>query len=87
MTSFISKEETVTQELVANLSKVDTQDKVLHVADTKEPATDSIGVTQEPLVENLKIDNLEVAETQEPATAIAGVTQEPPADDHDLEIH
>lgn len=58
VTSFISKEATVKQEPVANLSKVDTQDKVLHVANAQEPTTDSIGVTQEPLVENLEIDNL-----------------------------
>lgn len=87
MISFISKDTTITQEPATNLSKVDTQDKVLHVADTQEPTTDSIGVTQEPPVEKMKINYLDVVDTQEPTTATAGVTKEPPADNHDLEIY
>jgi len=87
VTSFISEDTAVTQEPATNSSKVDTQDNVPHVTVTQEPATDSIGVTQEPPLEELKIDNLDVTATQEPATSTAGVTQEPPADNHDLEIH
>ena len=66
VTSFLSEDATAPQEPAANLSKVDTQYDVQHVAVTQEPTTNSIGVTQEPVTEELKIDDLEVLAPQEP---------------------
>ena len=56
VTSFLSEDASAPQEPAANLSKVDTQDDVQHVAITKEPTTDSTGVTQEPPANEQRID-------------------------------
>ena len=87
VTSFLSEDAGTPQEPAANLSKVDTQEDVQHVAVPQEPTTDSTSVTHEPPAEEQKIDDLEVAVPQEPATSPASATQEPPVDDHDQETH
>ena len=68
---------------------MDTQDDIQHIATPQEPATDSIGATQEPPADVHKTDNLDVTAPQEPAADLAGVTQEPPTDVHkknDLDV-